>query len=275
MAIRVIAEIGNNHQGEIDIAKQLIDCAASAGCWAVKSQKRAMREEWAERPYENENSFGKTYLEHREALELSPDQHSELMKYAREKGVEYFVSPWDVISAVEMDSIGMNYFKVASASITDEKLLETIHKTGKPVFLSTGMSTWDEIYCAARILMGNIECIMLCTSTYPCDFSDIRLRRLSPLSLICDLQEDKSMALGFSGHHKGIAVDIAAAALGCKYIERHITLDRTWKGSDHAASLGPQGIEHLVRDVKAFEAADCEGPEIIDAELPIRAKLRA
>jgi N-acetylneuraminate synthase len=271
MGIKVIAEIGNNHQGELDIARRLIDSAAEAGCWAVKSQKRSMREEWKSRPYDNPNSFGKTYWDHREALELTPDAHRSLKQYAEALGLEYFVSPWDAQSASEMDQVGMKRFKLASACLTDEVLLSVLTEAGKPVIMSTGMSTWEEIGFACDMLANELECIMLCTSTYPCEFEDIRLGRIELLSRYID---DDDVKLGFSGHHHGIAIDIAAAAMGCEYIERHLTLDRSWRGSDHAASLEPGGLDKLCRDLKAFEAANQLGPEIVDAELPIREKLR-
>jgi len=270
--IKVIAEIGNNHQGDIRIARQLIDVAANAGCWAVKSQKRSMRPEWKEKVYDNPNSFGKTYYEHRAALELSPEQHRELMRYARDKHLEYFVSPWDSESVMEMEDVGMGRFKVASACLTDSTLLAILKNLKKPVILSTGMSTKKEIMDAYIQLSDCLECIMLCTSYYPCDFVDIRLKRLEWLQSLC---EGTQISIGFSGHHKGIAIDIAAVALGCHYIERHITLDRSMKGSDHAASLEPSGLIKLLRDLQAFQEANTEGPEIVDKEIPIREKLRA
>ncbi len=269
----VIAEIGQNHQGEISLAKELLHSAKLCGVDAVKSQKRDIMElltpEERARPYDSPNAFGPTYGEHRAALELSRDEYAELFDYARAIGIDFFASPWDVSSARLLDELGCPLFKVASASLTHQRLLDAIVATGKPVVLSTGMSTLAEIDAAVARLSASELYILQCTSAYPASFDSIHLRTMQTL------KERYGHTVGLSGHHKGIAVDAAAVALGARIIERHFTLDRTWKGSDHAASLEPSGLAKLVRDVRAVEASlGLAEKDVLECELPARSKLR-
>jgi sialic acid synthase len=269
----VIAEIGQNHQGDLEIAKELIRQAKICGADAVKSQKRDVRSlltpEEYRRPYNSPHSFGATYGEHREALELSPRQYAELLLFARRMGIEFFASPWDTKSAELLHRLGMNLFKIPSACVTHLTLLRQIASYRKPVLLSTGMSTLEEIDAAMEALRGTEVAILQCTSAYPCDFRDVHLRVLTTL------QERYGVPVGLSGHHRGIAVDVAAVALGARIIERHFTLDRTMKGSDHAASLEPPGLSRLVRDIRAVESALGRAEKRVqECEVPALEKLR-
>lgn len=270
----LIAEIGQNHQGELAVARQLIDTAAAAGVDAVKSQKRHVRslltEEEYRRPYENPHSFGRTYGEHRERLELTIEQHLDLKAHAASRGLDYFCSPWDLHSLEELVEAGFEILKVASAQVTNLPLLDRAAATGLPVILSTGMSDAAEVDAAVAAFPGETELYLLqCTSTYPSQFSDLNLRVLPAF------QERYGRPVGLSGHHRGIAVDVAAVALGARLLERHFTLDRTWKGTDHAASLEAPGLFKLVRDVRSVEAALGDGVKRrVAAEEPVLQKLR-
>lgn len=269
----IIAEVGQNHQGEFTIAKDLLRTAALCGVDAVKLQKRCVREllsdEEYRRPYDTPHSFGKTYGEHREALELHVDAWVELMAYAREIGVELFGSAWDLTSAAVLQRLGCAQFKVPSAALTNLPLLERLGSFGKPIIVSTGMSTIEEIDRAVEVLRGSELYLLQCTSAYPAPFDQVHLRAMETLA------QRYGCPVGLSGHHRGIAVDAAAVALGARLLERHFTLDRTWRGTDHAASLEPPGLSRLVRDVRAVEAA-LGSPEkvVLGCEQAARAKLR-
>lgn len=270
----IIAEIGQNHQGDPSIARQLIDTAAAAGVDAVKSQKRhipsLLTEEEYNRPYDNPHSFGRTYGDHRERLELSIEQHLELKGYAESKGLDYFCSPWDPHSLNEMVVGGFRILKIASALITHLPLLDMAAESRLPVILSTGMSELDVVDTAVDAFKDVPEMYVLqCTSSYPSQFEDVNLRVL-PM-----FHERYGRPVGFSGHHRGISIDVAAVALGACMIERHFTLDRTWKGTDHAASLEPPGLFKLVRDVRSVEVAMGDGHKrMVPAEQPVARKLR-
>lgn len=274
--IYIIAEIGQNHQGEMGHAKELIKKASECGVDAVKSQKRHTRtllsEEQYNRPYDTPNSFGETYGIHRDALELTVDQHNELKNFSESLGMDYFVSPWDPVSASQMVEIGMSIFKIPSAGITDHETIGVMVNSGVPIIMSTGMSTEEEINtCAKWLRESNSQKVMMhCTSTYPSKFSEINLAYIQKIG-----QNYPDFTVGFSGHHKGIAIDVAAAALGARVIERHFSLDRSQKGSDHSASLEPPGLAKMVRDIRAFEIALGDGVKrIYDGELAMRGKLR-
>lgn len=259
--VYVIAEVGCNHQGDIDIAKRMIEVAKYCGVDAVKFQKRDIKTlltpEQYNKIYDNPNSFGKTYGEHREKLELSFDEHMELKEYAQNIGLTYFVSVWDKNSAIEMLEIGSPVIKIPSASITDQEIWTVLNKAGIPILASVGMSTLEEIDKLVEGLKEIKDLFLLqCTSTYPCDFKDINL---NVIPLLQKRYAGKIKGVGFSGHHLGIAIDLAAVAMGATVIERHFTLDRTWKGTDHAASLEPEGMRRLVRDIRAFEKAKGDG----------------
>jgi YrbI family 3-deoxy-D-manno-octulosonate 8-phosphate phosphatase len=249
----VIAEIGNNHQGDVEIAKELLRQAKLCGADAVKSQKRdiatLLTPEERARPYDSPHAFGRTYGEHRERLELPEPAWRELFVLAESLGIDFFASAWDVPSARLLRSLGCPVFKIPSAATTHTGLLAEVAGYGQPVILSTGMTTLPEIDQAVQTLRRCELYVLQCTSNYPCPFDSVHLR------VIPALRERYGTIVGLSGHHRGIAVDAAAVALGARVIERHFTLDRTWKGSDHAASLEPGGLARLVRDVRAVEQA--------------------
>ena len=272
----IIAEIGQNHQGDMVIAKQLIDTAADAGVNAIKSQKRHTRTlltpDQYDRPYDSPNAFADTYGAHRDALELSVEQHMELKAHAEGRGVAYFVSAWDPVSAVQMAEAGIPMFKIASASITDEETVRAMLAADVPMMMSTGMSTEEEIHvCAEWLRTSSQPKVMFhCTSTYPAKFEQLNLAYMATLQ-----ERYPDFILGVSGHHQGIAMDVAAVAMGAKVLERHFTLDRAMRGSDHAASLEVPGLQKLVRDVRAFEVALGDGiKRVYEEEVPMRAKLR-
>jgi len=271
--IYVIAEIGNNHQGDPAIARELIRAAKICGADAVKSQKRdigtLLSPEEYRRPYEGRHSFGATYGEHREALELSSEDWADMFAYAAEIGIDFFASPWEVNSADMLFDLGCPLFKVPSAVVTDRPLLERIAAFGRPVILSTGMSTLEEIDAAVKVLTDTELYVLQCTSSYPAAFDTVNLNVMPALAA------RYKRPVGLSGHHRGIAVDAAAVALGARVIERHFTLDRTWKGTDHAASLEPPGLEKLVRDIRAVERAmGTSRKQVQECERSARAKLR-
>ncbi len=270
----IIAEAGINHQGDIRIAQQLIDVAAEAGADVVKFQKRTISRiltaAGLNAAYDNRNSFGKTYGEHKHALELDKDAYHELQSYANAKGLIFMASAWDEESVDFLEELSIPAHKVASADVTNLPLLIYMAQTGKPIFLSTGMSELEEIDRAVETLRRYTDQLVLlqCTSTYPSEFDQINLR------VIPAYRERYQTLVGYSGHEKGIAIPIGAVALGACVVERHFTLDRTMKGGDHAASLEPIGLQKLVRDIRALEAAMGDGvKQIYDAEWPIRHKL--
>jgi N-acetylneuraminate synthase len=255
--VYIIAEIGCNHQGDVDIARRMIEVARYCGVDAVKLQKRDNRHYLTpaqyDKVYDNPNSFGKTYGEHREFLELSVDEHAELREHAESLGLACFASVWDANSARQMIEMNPEMVKIPSACITDENLLGAVNTPDVPVLVSAGMSTIEELdRMVARLDKVDELYLFQCTSTYPCDFKDINL---SVIPMLKERYKGRVKGVGYSGHHLGIAVDIAAVAMGASLIERHFTLDRTMKGTDHAASLEPEGMRRLVRDIRAFESA--------------------
>lgn len=271
----VIAEIGINHQGDVDIAKRLIETASECGADAVKFQKRKvtriLTREGLDAPYENRNSFGKTYGEHKHALELSDEDYRELMRHSTEHGVIFCASGWDEESIDFLDDLGVPFFKMASADLTNFPLLEHAAQKGKPMLLSTGMADLATVRQAYEHTAGfNRQVALLqCTSTYPCDFSEVGLNVLKTYA-----REFPDAILGYSGHEAGIAIPPVAVALGAKIIERHFTLDRTWKGGDHAASLEPLGLRKMVRDIHHVEEAMGDGEKRIqESEIPVFRKL--
>ena len=280
---KVIAEIGCNHKGEMSIAKQLIETAATY-CKAdvVKFQKRCPKELLTAEEYNAphphpENSYGATYGEHREFLELSLDQHKQLKDWCDEYKIEYSTSVWDMTSAKEITSLNPGLIKIPSACNLNKPMLQYLcDNFGGEIHLSFGMTTRDEEEQIIRFFEDNKRnkdlVIYNCTSGYPVPFKDICLLELPKL---IDLYSGRVKSIGFSGHHLGIAVDSAAVALGAQWIERHFTLDRTWKGTDHAASLEPDGMRKLVRDVHAvYESLSYKKEDILDIEKVQRNKLK-
>lgn len=268
----IIAEIGLNHNGDLKLAKQLIDVAALFGCDAVKFQKRTPelcvpRDQWDK---ERDTPWGRmTYIEYRHRIEFGAAEYEQIDAHCRQKGIHWFASCWDEPSVDFMERFDPPCYKIASASLTDEKLLARKMKTGKPLILSTGMSTMAEIERAVASLPKERLILLHATSTYPCKPAEINLRMLKTL------RDKFDVPVGYSGHETGLQISIAAAALGAVAIERHITLDRAMWGTDQAASVEPSGLQRLVRDVRVIEQALGDGKKrVYESELPVRAKLR-
>jgi len=269
----VIAEIGLNHNGDVELAKRLIDVAARAGADAVKFQKRTPEISTPEhmRDVPRETPWGTmTYLEYRRRVEFGRDEYIEIGDHATLLGLDWFASPWDVPSVDFLEDLGVVAHKVASASLTDTELLIALRETGKPVILSTGMSTIEQIDRALDTLGTDRVVLMHATSTYPLEPEEANLRMISTLR-----DRYAGVPVGYSGHERGLQISLAAVALGAVAVERHITLDRTMWGSDHAASLEPTGLEHLVRDIRVIEKALGDGVKrVFDSERAPMAKLR-
>ncbi|MCA9608611.1 MAG: N-acetylneuraminate synthase family protein [Myxococcales bacterium] len=267
----VIAEIGINHNGDPKILHELIDVAASAGADAVKLQKRTLEvvytpEELAKaRP----TPFGETNGDLKRHLELSVDAFHGIDRACRDHGIHWFASCWDEASIEVMEQLDPPAYKVASASLTDHALLRAKRATGKPILLSTGMSTLEEIDAAVEVLGTDDLVILHCTSTYPSKDEELNLRAIPVL------RERYGVPIGYSGHELGLATSVAAVALGACMVERHITLDRSMFGSDQAASIEPQGFTRLVRDIRTVERALGDGQKrLYPSEVPIMKKLR-
>ncbi|GAA2945979.1 N-acetylneuraminate synthase family protein [Microbacterium luteolum] len=269
----VIAEIGLNHNGDVDIAKRLIDVAARAGADAVKFQKRTPEISTPEhmRDVPRETPWGTmSYLDYRRRVEFGRDEYVEIGDHATMQGLDWFASPWDVPSVAFLEELNVVAHKVASASLTDTDLLIALRETGKPVILSTGMSTIEQIDRALDTLGTDRVVLMHATSTYPLEPEEANLRVISTLR-----DRYAGVPVGYSGHERGLQISLAAVALGAVAVERHITLDRTMWGSDHAASLEPTGLEHLVRDIRVIEKALGDGVKrVFDSERAPMAKLR-
>ena len=279
----VIAEIGCNHKGDMDIAKRLIRTAAIyCEVDAVKFQKRCNRELLTpgqyNAPHPNPaNSYGKTYGEHREFLEFTVEQHRELKEYCEEMNIVYSTSVWDLTSAKEIASLHPKFIKIPSACNNHYEMLEWLCDNYEgEIHISLGMTTHEEEEKLIQLFekKGRNKDVVLyvCTSGYPVAFGDVCLLEITRVR---EMYENRVKRIGFSGHHLGIAVDIAAYTLGASVIERHYTLDRTWKGTDHAASLEPEGVRKLKRDLMAtYEALHYKEKEILDVEAVQREKLK-
>jgi N-acetylneuraminate synthase len=267
----VIAEIGINHNGSLETAKQLIDVAVESGCDAVKFQKRTVdivytADELA-RP--RENPFGPTNGDLKRALEFGHDTYREIDRYCRTKGIAWFASCWDEASVDFIEKFGPPCYKIASASLTDDALLRHHAAMRRPIILSTGMSTIEQIQHAAETLAADDLILLHCNSTYPAKLEELNLRALQTLQRMFDAP------VGYSGHEVGLPTTLAAVALGAAVVERHVTLDRAMWGSDQAASLEPAGLKRLVRDIRAIERALGDGIKCVwESERPVMAKLR-
>lgn len=282
-APKIIAEIGCNHKGDINIAKEMIMTAATyCKVDIVKFQKRCNKElltpEEYNAPHPNPyNSYGNTYGEHREFLEFTLDQHRQLKDWCEEYGVIYSTSVWDVTSAKEIASLNPKLIKIPSACNLNKPLLQFLcDNYGGEIHISLGMTTKQEEEHIVSFFESQKRAkdviLYNCTSGYPVPFDDICLLELSRIK---NTYKDRVKSIGFSGHHLGIAVDSAAVALGAEWIERHYTLDRTWKGTDHAASLEPDGVRKLARDCRAVaKALTCKSKDILDIEAVQRNKLK-
>ena len=267
----IVAEIGINHNGDIDLAKRLISVAVAAGCDAVKFQKRTIEVVYTaeELAKPRENPFGSTNGDLKHALEFGQDEYEEITAFCKSVKMPWFGSPWDEASVDFLEQFGIPVHKIASASLTDDSLLRHIRRTGKPIILSTGMSTYTEIDHAVEVL-GKEDLILLhATSTYPASYDELNLRAIPTMAA------RYGVPIGYSGHETGIPTSVCAAALGACCVERHITMDRAMWGSDQAASLEPNGISRLVRDIRLWEQSKGDGiKRVYEREVPIIKKLR-
>lgn len=267
----VIAEIGINHNGDLDLAKRLISIAVGAGCDAVKFQKRTVDVVYAaeELAKPRENPFGPTNGDLKYGLEFEQEEYEEINSFCKSVRMPWFASPWDEGSVDFLEYFQPPVYKIASASLTDDNLLRHIRKTGKPVIASTGMSTYDEIDHAVEVLGKKDLILMHTTSTYPANYEELNLRAIPTMSA------RYGVPIGYSGHETGIPTSVCAVALGACAVERHITMDRAMWGSDQAASLEPNGITRLVRDIRLWEQSKGDGVKrVYEREIPIIKKLR-
>ncbi|HVZ39163.1 MAG TPA: N-acetylneuraminate synthase family protein [Candidatus Kapabacteria bacterium] len=269
----IIAEIGINHNGSLDIAKKLIDAASLAGCDAVKFQKRTPElcvplDQWH---IERDTPWGRmTYIDYRRKVEFGVDEYVEIDSYCRSKGILWTASCWDEGSVAFMEAFNPPFYKAASASLTDMPLLEAMKQTGRPLIISTGMSTMQEIDSAVAAIGDEDLLIAHATSTYPCPPQELNLKMIETLRT-----RFPENPIGYSGHETGLATTWAAVALGATFIERHITLDRAMWGSDQAASVEPGGLYRLVSNVRDIEKALGNGIKCVyESELGPRKKLR-
>jgi len=299
----VIAEIGINHNGSVTIAKQLIDLAVAHGCQAVKFQKRTIETVYSPEELAKDRAFDDSFIVHAgERMErygvdpLPPDARARLGKkpdnttngdlkrilefglaeyrdidtYCKEKGIMWTASPWDEASLAFLETFNVPFYKVGSASLTDAGLLKTIKKTGKPVVLSTGMSTMEQVHKAVDLLKGSPVALLHCVSTYPAKDEELNLRAMEALC-----REFPNIPVGYSGHENGSTLAVCAVALGACIVERHITLDRTLPGSDQAASLEPFRLALMMVNVRRLERALGDGVKrVMPTEQPILEKLR-
>jgi N-acetylneuraminate synthase len=267
----VVAEIGINHNGDVALAKRLIDAAVDSGADAVKFQKRTVdvvyTPEELSRP--RESPFGETNGDLKRGLEFGEQEYAAIDAYCRERGILWFASAWDEASVDFVEAFDPPCWKIASASLTDDELLRHHRATGRPIVASTGMSTIEQIDHAVEVL-GDGELVLLhTTSTYPSAIDELNL------SVIDSLRERYGVPVGYSGHEVGLAPSVAAAAMGAVMVERHLTLDRASWGSDQAASVEPQGFARMVRDIRTVESAKGDGVKrVYDSERPIIEKLR-
>ncbi len=277
----VIAEIGINHQGDINIAKRLIDIAAASGCDAVKFQKRnpdiCVPEEQKSKPrsWQGEDM---TYLEYKYKVEFGKEEYDEIDKYCKQQGISWSASPWDIDSLNFLSQYDIPFLKLPSAMLTNDELLEGCISTGKKIIFSTGMSTQEEINHAVEILSisktkyNNPHKIGLlhCNSTYPAPIGELNLSGIKTL-----IKMYPNFEIGYSGHEFRLGTSVAAIYLGASIIERHITLDRTMEGSDHMASIEPQGLFKLVSGIRELEEAFGDGIiQVTESEKIVRKKLR-
>jgi N-acetylneuraminate synthase len=268
----IVAEVGINHNGDVAIAKRLIDAAVSAGCDAVKFQKRTpeLCVPVEKRSIIRETPWGPlSYLEYRHRIEFGMAEYQEIDRYCRGKKVHWFASCWDIPSVDFIEQFEPPCYKIASATLTDHELLRYVRTTGKTVVISTGMSSIEQIEEAVSLLGADNLIVTHCTSAYPCSPSELNLR------MIQTLRQRFPCPVGYSGHEVGLPTTIAAAALGACMIERHITLDRSMWGSDQAASVEPQGFARLVQYVRVIESAMGSGiKQVYASELPMLRRLR-
>ena len=272
----IIAEIGINHNGDLNIAKRLIDIAAAAGCDAVKFQKRdpdvCVPEH--QKNVEKDTPWGTmTYLEYKHKTEFGKEEYDEIDRYCKERGIRWSASPWDLGSLDFLLKYDVPFIKIPSAMLTNLELIEAAAKSGKKVIVSTGMSTEEEIYKAICVLEPGPEmydyAVLHCNSTYPAPLDELNL------SCIKTMKDKYGCEVGYSGHEFRLGTSVAAVYLGATIIERHITLDRSMWGSDHLGSVEPQGLFKLVSGIRELERAFGDGLiKVTDSEKPVRKKLR-
>jgi N-acetylneuraminate synthase len=267
----LVAEIGINHNGDLELAKSLISAAAAAGCDAVKFQKRTIDHVYTpeELARPRESPFGTTNGHLKRGLEFGHDEYAEIDRFCRQVGILWFASCWDEGSVDFIEQFDPPCYKIASACLTDDRLLRHYRNKARPIILSTGMSTLAQIGHAVELL-GREDLVLLhCTSSYPCKTEELNLK------LIPRLVQRYDVPVGYSGHEVGLYTTLAAVVLGACAIERHITLDRAMWGSDQAASVEPQGLARLVKDIRAVETAMGDGVKrVYESELPVMQKLR-
>lgn len=270
--VYIVAEIGINHNGALGIARRLIDAAKHAGCDAVKFQKRTPEKcvPVAERERMRDTPWGYiSYIDYRRRMEFGRSEYQEVDKYCQAIGIHWFASCWDEDSVEFMEEFNPPCHKVPSAMLTNQNLLKRVGATVRPAILSTGMSTMEQIRAAVKALPIDRLVITHSTSTYPCPPDRLNLR------MIQTLQREFECPIGYSGHEVGLPTTVAAVALGACLVERHVTLDRAMWGSDQAASVEPQGLEHLVKYIRVVEQAMGDGmKQIYDDELPALRRLR-
>lgn len=271
MSCFIIAEIGINHNGSVHLAKKLIDMAKCYGCDAVKFQKRTIDVVYSQEELElpRHSVFGETNGDLKRGLEFSYRQYAEIDMYCRQQGIMWFASCWDEASVDFIDRFDPPCYKISSASLTDDNLLKHTRSKGKPVLLSTGMSTMEEIRHAVEVLGKKDLILYHCTSTYPTENNEINLRAITTL------ENEFGCLVGYSGHERGVMPSVLAVAQGAVSVERHVTTDRTLWGSDHAASLESEGLHRLVRDVRLVPVMLGDGVKVVyESEKHIIKKLR-
>jgi N-acetylneuraminate synthase len=271
--VYIIAEIGINHNGSIDFAKKIIDDSIKAGCDAVKFQKRTPeicvpKEQWE---VQRETPWGiMSYIDYKHKVEFGEDEFSEINRYCKEKGIEWFASCWDEPSVEFIEQFNPVMYKAASASLTDIELLKKMKATGKPLMISTGMSTMEEITAAVDKIGRDNLLIAHSTSSYPAPVDELNLNMISTLK-----EMYPECPIGYSGHEVGLAPTYAAVSIGAEFVERHVTLDRAMWGSDHAASVEMHGVERLISHIRDIEKALGDGvKKVYESEIGPRKKLR-
>ena len=271
----VMAEIGHNHQGNLETALKMIRIAASCGVQAVKFQKRDNKSLYTKayynKAYDNENSYGSTYGEHREFLEFNRDEFLELKKCAEENGVELIVTAFDFKSVDFLEDIGVTSYKIASADVTNTMLLEYVARLNKPLFISTGAANFYEVRIAYETVLKHNDklCLMHCVAEYPAEYHNLNLRVIETLK-----KEFPHAMIGYSGHDNGILAPVLAYMLGAVAVEKHFTLNHSWKGTDHRFSLQPEGMRKMVRDLRRVDIALGDGKRVVyDFEVEARKKM--
>ena len=267
----IVAEVGINHNGSVDIAKEMIRNANNKGVDAVKLQKRTIEVVYSKEELDKyrESPWGTTNRAQKERLEFGKDDYDEIDRYCKSLGLMWFVSCWDKVSVDFIDQYDPPCYKISSASLTDHDLLKYHRTKGKPVILATGMSTMDEIDAAVNVLGKENLILLHSTSTYPCKPEELNLK------VIKTLIDKFDVPIGYSGHEVGVSTTVAAVALGACMVERHFTLDRSMYGSDQAASLEPEGLRYVVDYIRTFEKAIGDGVKrVYDSEVLIKDKLR-